>query len=349
MANYLNQQHRVSAVRHYYESQRNGAEAARRLATEFGIRTVQGRNIINIVKKFEKTGTVNDAPKSGRPVSSTTDEKGDELVATLQHSPQKSSRRLSAELNISQSSVRRLLKQRNFKPYIPRVFHALVDGDPDRRMEFAEIMLEKMEEDEDFIDNIWWSDEATFKLNGHINRHNCVYWAEANPHVIIEKDVNLPGVTVWAALSSNGLIGPHFFDGTVNSENYLDLLETTLWPRIGNLNCYFQHDGAPPHYALTVRKWLDQRFPEKWIGRRGPIEYPARSPDLTSLDFFLWGVLKDSVYRQKPRTIQELKHAIREAFVQIDTDTCRTVCRSVIERLQACMEQNGAHFECYRT
>ena len=47
------------------------------------------------------------------------------------------------------------------------------------------------------LDRILWSDEATFKLNGHINRHNCVYWNEDNLHHVIQKDVNLPGVTVW--------------------------------------------------------------------------------------------------------------------------------------------------------
>ncbi|KAJ4428699.1 hypothetical protein ANN_25692 [Periplaneta americana] len=51
---------------------------------------------------------------------------------------------------------------------------------------------------------------------------------------------------------------------------------------------HFQQDGAPPHYALMA----DRRLPGKWIGRRGAVEWPARSPDLTPLDFFLWGHLK---------------------------------------------------------
>ena len=68
-----------------------------------------------------------------------------------------------------------LMKERNLNPYIPRLFYALVDGDSDRRVEFAEIFLNRMELDSNFIDNIsWWSDEATFKLNGNIHRPNCV-------------------------------------------------------------------------------------------------------------------------------------------------------------------------------
>ena len=52
---------------------------------------------------------------------------------------------------------------------------------------------------------------------------------------------------------------------------------------------YFQQDGAPPHYSRAVREYLDETFPEKWIGQRGPIDWPARSPDFIPNEFFLWG------------------------------------------------------------
>ena len=37
-------------------------------------------------------------------------------------------------------------------------------------------------------------------------------------------------------------------------------------------------------------------FGERWIGRDGPIAWPPRSPDLTSLDFSVRRHLKSSVY-----------------------------------------------------
>ena len=66
---------------------------------------VQGRNIKSLVNKFEITGSVNDAPRSGRPITATSDEKGERLCASLINSPQKSVRRLSCELEISRQSV----------------------------------------------------------------------------------------------------------------------------------------------------------------------------------------------------------------------------------------------------
>ncbi|EZA59737.1 hypothetical protein X777_16312, partial [Ooceraea biroi] len=49
---------------------------------------------------------------------------------------------------------------------------------------------------------------------------------------------------------------------------------------------WYQHDGAPPHYAYQVRAYLNHAFSNRWIGRNEPILWPPRSPDLMSPDFF---------------------------------------------------------------
>jgi hypothetical protein len=51
----------------------------------------------------------------------------------------------------------------------------------------------------------------------------------------------------------------------------------------------FQQDRAPPHFHKEVTDFVNHKFPEKWIGRGGPISWPPRSPDLTPLDFFIFG------------------------------------------------------------
>ncbi|GFT95276.1 uncharacterized protein NPIL_460641 [Nephila pilipes] len=100
--------------------------------------------------------------------------------------------------------------------------------------------------------------------------------------------VNLPGITVWCGLSSRGLIEPFFFDAT--GPVYLNLLQQSVIPSIREdfeqEEFYFQQDGAPPHYHRDVRSFLDGILPNSWIGRRGFVEYPPRSPDITPLDFF---------------------------------------------------------------
>ncbi|XP_018572367.1 uncharacterized protein LOC108911818 [Anoplophora glabripennis] len=50
---------------------------------------------------------------------------------------------------------------------------------------------------------------------------------------------------------------------------------------------FLQEYGSPAHSTLLVRNWLDVLFPNKWIGRYGPIPWPARVPDMSPLDYFL--------------------------------------------------------------
>ena len=62
---------------------------------------------------------------------------------------------------------------------------------------------------------------------------------------------------------------------------------------------YFQNDGAPPLYTRHVRDYLNESFPNHWLGRGGPVAWPPRSPDLTPHDYYLSGHMKTSVYETK--------------------------------------------------
>jgi hypothetical protein len=66
----------------------------------------------------------------------------------------------------------------------------------------------------------------------------------------------------------------------------------------------------------------------------GDIAWPARSPDLTVPDFFLWGFLKDRVFRKRIMIIPELKPAIVDEVAAIDEDLRRRVYGNFRTRLQ---------------
>jgi hypothetical protein len=172
------------------------------------------------------------------------------------------------------------------------------------------------------------------------------------------------GITVWAAFSEEQIIGPYFFCAqrppgltgpffapcTVNSANYLEMLRTFFMPKFRELvdedEWRFQQDGAPPHYANIVRDYLNQELDDRWIGRgvtNGNLAWPARSPDLTPLDFYLWGHVKDLVYGRKPTDYYQLMEFITEAFTQITPEIRRSVVRSIPKRFQNCINDGGAH------
>ena len=144
---------------------------------------------------------------------------------------------------------------------------------------------------------IIFSDEATFTLHGEINRHNCRYWSDNNPHWMLAIKTQWPRkLNVWAGLFGNHLIGPFFIDGNLTAEKYEGMLRNQIVPAITATvgdemeEYWFQQDGAAPHYGRNVRGYLDTVFPERWIGRRGHIEWPARSPILPRWTIFCGGI-----------------------------------------------------------
>jgi len=75
----------------------------------------------------------------------------------------------------------------------------------------------------------------------------------------------------------------------------------------------------------------------------GYIAWPARSPELTVPDFFLWGFLKDRVFWRCIMTIQELKQAIVDEVAAIDEDLWRCMYGNFQTRLQQCIDVNRGH------
>lgn len=347
MSRKLTLEERKFVLKKYWKTE-NAQDVIRDWCLHFSTDPPTRLTIYRIRDKFEETGSVTDAPRSGRPTMCT-----EENVATVSEafarSPQKSLRRGSAEMGIKRTSLRKILTELNMKPYIPRLIHGLLEDDPDRRSQFCEHFVSLCEDNTTFLNQIVWTDEAAFKLSGHVNRHNCVYWSDKNPHFTIATELNQPGIIVWAGISSAGIVGPVFFEGTVSGEKYLEKLKTAIVPALKERpdfnSLYFQHDGAPPHFATAVRNFLDETFPDKWIGRRGPIEFPPRSPDLTPMDFCVWGIIKDLVYSRKPRSVEDLRQFVIDAFANFDHDLCTSVCRSVLSRCRECIEAKGFQFE----
>ena len=105
------------------------------------------------------------------------------------------------------------------------------------------------------------------------------------------------------------------------------------------------HDGTPPHFALSVRAWLDQKFLERGLGRRGSHEWPARSPDLTPCDFFLWGWAKEEVYQAKPHTMEKLEARIRNVITSVPHEFLQKTVHSIPSRLRKLVVAAGTYIE----
>ncbi|XP_039282917.1 uncharacterized protein LOC120351044 [Nilaparvata lugens] len=202
---------------------------------------------------------------------------------------------------------------------------------------------------------LFCSDEAHFHLCGAVNKQNFWYWAANNPRQLHERPLNSPKVTVWCAVSQFGVIGPYFFEDdnitiTVTSERYVTMLQTFLQPKLEELaeeqdlgEIWFQQDGATAHTVRISMDLLREMFPGRLISLRGDVKWPARSPDLSVCDFFLWGYPKEKVFKHRPHTLEELKEKIREEIQALPVAICQNVFENFKNRLHQCIAADGRH------
>lgn len=218
------------------------------------------------------------------------------------------------------------------------------------RLEFCRWILNN----NDVLPNILWSDETTFTRNGIFNTHNSHVWETVNPRVVRRTHFQHRfSVNLWAAIIGDQLIGPIEIPDRLNANLYLNFLQNDLNPLFDDVpvnvrhNMYFQHDGAPAHYGRNVRRWLDEHYPNRWIGRNGPISWPPRSPDLNPLDFYLWGYLKSLVYVTEIDTREDLLQRINVAANHIRNNhfEISRATQAIRRRAAICIEQNGDLFE----
>jgi hypothetical protein len=62
--------------------------------------------------------------------------------------------------------------------------HEIKPDDRPKRYDFASLMLNTTDDDDDdetFVRRICFTDEATFHMNGCVNRHNCRIWVKRKP------------------------------------------------------------------------------------------------------------------------------------------------------------------------
>ena len=76
---------------------------------------------------------------------------------------------------------------------------------------------------------------------------------------------------------------------------------------------WWQKGGASVHKLVKTMKYLYGQFQNRNIalGSFRGFDWPARSPDINPLDFWVLGVLKEKVFKPRPRTMAELKDRIK--------------------------------------
>ena len=115
---------------------------------------------------------------------------------------------------------------------------------------------------------------------------------------------------MWVAISRRRIVGAIFFMNTINSERYCsDIIHAFIGQMTSDEINYswFQQDGATAHTSGRSMNLLKEFFGDRIISED---VWPPRSPDLNPPHIYLWGAAKSAVYRDRPRTLDDLQAVI---------------------------------------
>lgn len=253
--------------------------------------------------------------------------------------------------DLKRESVRKVIRGVNF-PYKLTKQHKILAPDNEQRLEFCVWALGELEGNVDFFKSVLFTDESSFSNVGLPNHQNYRRWTAENQHWTQEVPLQHRWkINVWAGIVADRIVGPFFFEGNLDSRMYAEFLEEHVAELLEGIpleirrRMWWQQDGASSHTARIARAILNRQYPGRWIGLRGPISWPPRSPDLTPLDFFLWGHIKNVVYRTPPTTEEDMRQRIVNACAGITPIMLRNVRSNFRKRVDVCIDQDGGHVE----
>lgn len=351
--------HYIADMHFFYGRERGNARAARRayLAAFPDRRPVpSASNFQEIHRRLANSGLAsNRERRDQQPVIDVAIEEA--VLRSLFANPTTSTTRLALQHGISQSSAWRILRREGLHPYhYQRVQHLHQNTDYRPRCVMSLWIQRQVIRDPEFPRKILWMDEATFTRNGITNSRNLHRWCYKGMNPRLKKASSFQvqfSINVWAAIIDDILIGPVILPRRLNSERFLEILRDELplllmdVPLDIRRRMFMQMDGCPAHYAGIVRNFLNQTYPRRWIGREGPVGWPARSPDMTPLDYFLWGHMKQQVYSTPIDSEADLHDRIINcaSTIKNDREMIRRATQQIVMRAAMCLQQRGSHFE----
>lgn len=343
---------KVDILLAYVSAQKDAQLASMLYAAQHPGRRVPARaTFVSIFNRFRTTGSVH-AQRRKRPASATEDFDID-VLAYVAVRPEASVREIASADGASPASVWRSLSRHSYHPYHVCLHQELRPSDFQKRLDFCNWCLIQCDEDREFLNRVLWTDEAQFCRNSNVNLHNAHYWSDQNPHWLREHKHQVRwSVNVWCGIYNGCIVGPYFIDGNLTGKKYTECVLKGVvsefaseLPLAALKKMWFQHDGAPPHFSSLARKFVDESFPNQWIGRGGTTPWPPRSPDLSPLDFFLWGYVKNEVFKTEPANLEDMKQRVRSSIDNIPRQMILSTMNSMKERLRLCIAMDGKQFE----
>ena len=156
---------------------------------------------------------------------STPNDTAEQVQTAFKQSPHKSIRRASRELKLPTTVWHVLKKRLLMTSYKLQLVQQLKDTDKPAHRDFCIAMQEKLGDD-GFHDQLVFSNEVTFHINGKVNKHNTYTWGTESPYEICGHQRDFPKLNMLCAMSKKAVYRPFFFKRTtINGKMYPHMME----------------------------------------------------------------------------------------------------------------------------
>lgn len=332
---------------------------ARQLKMEFPNKLWSMRSLRRLIAQIDNTGSADRKKGSGQTISVRTAENiaaVEELVLSQEDAPRthKSIRQISHETGISKTSVVRIIKKDlHLKCLKRRRAQELTEANRLTRLIRCKQLLKKYPEH--CVPFIWFTDEKIFTVAPAFCSQNDRLYTDRQSkkrqlpaeRVVHSRATFSKSLMVSVGVSAMGRTNMVFVEPGVkiNGQYYREVvLQQQLLPDIRQINgefFTFQQDNAPSHRARETVELLSRETPD-FIG---PYLWPPNSPDLNPVDYKIWSLLQDRVYRTAIRDVEHLKQRLVEEWSRIDQAIIDHAVNDWRVRLRACVSSAGGHFE----
>lgn len=289
--------------------------------------------------RYQETGGVEDAPRSGRPKVLTPTQRR-EVKKNLKRKTEGSLRRVAKKMKgvegkaVSKDTIRRAAKEERLNYQRRRKKPLLTERHKEDRLRFA-----RRRRPRGYWERVMFSDETSYALYSLTLGE----WVEEGEEPAPQETVKWPPrIRVWAAISSRGKTPLIRIPKKMNSKEFEKLLVEKCIPLMNDIfedspdDFVFMQDGDGCHTAKIVTHRLDEEGVEQLL------PWPAHSPDLNPAEN-AWSIVERHLETVRPTTIGGLWKAMKQGWDLIDDDTLLQLCTSMPRRLMEVKEAQGGH------
>ncbi|CAF1403876.1 unnamed protein product [Rotaria sp. Silwood1] len=324
-----------------------------RLVQAWGEQAPSDHTVFNWFCEFQRNKfSVQDAPRSGRPSTSVTQQTIDAVRTIIEGDPHSTYQQIETILGISSTAINSIIHDYlNLRKVCARwVPHTLTDDQKQLRVQFCGHSLKRFEEGQSRrVFDIITGDEAWFyHYDPELKEQSKVWMSTTDPHPTkVHRNKSAGKRMVAIFFMKSGLIKsvPLETDATVNANWYVNTCLPQVFTAVserretrGLRGLIFHDDNARPHRAWITNEFSLENHVEQYPN-------PPYSPDLSPCDFFLFPKLKKQLRGIRFNDDNEMLTALEQAIDSLTKEDFKNCFEDWFIRMHKCIDANGQYFE----